>query len=266
MSQNKSEFQEFASQLYAATDFNHAFGMFQKTVWNLGFDGVLYTYIPRVLLDTQFHLNPVYQVSEQYSPEYLAHYTDAQFERNDPLIQAVKDGVTQPIDWWGDINSQYMEPNPASREVIQTAKSYGINNGVTLPLLSGASGIAGASFISREQSAFSALLEDRIELLRLCTRLFHELVQNNACFKKEFVKPLLESLNRTEIQLLIGMATGKSQAQIASELRRSEGYLEQVMLKIRRKFSGVGVDESPTINRNQLLYYAGLLEIIQYSE
>jgi len=75
-----------------------------------------------------------------------------------------------------------------SAEVINTAKDYGINNGVTLPLLSGQSGIAGASIISEETKAFSKLLDSRIEILTLCTRLFHNMVLSNAPYKAEFSK------------------------------------------------------------------------------
>ena len=53
--------------------------------------------------------------------------------------------------------------------------------------------------------------------------------------------------------------------QIAADMKKSEGYLEQVLLKIRRKLSGVGKHEPPKINRNQLLYYAGLLNILEHA-
>jgi hypothetical protein len=50
---------------------------------------------------------------------------------------------------------------------------------------------------------------------------------------------------------------------MAKEIFRSEKYLEQVMLKIRRKVSGVNQFDKPTINRNQLMYYAGLANLIE---
>jgi len=244
MDRSSSDFQLFVSNLYEANDFEQAFNVFESQVLKLGFDGVLYTYIPRVLLDTQFHLNPVYHVSSEYSPKYMEHYTEARFERVDPLVQAVQDGIVNPISW------------------INTAKDYGINNGVTLPLLSGQSGIAGASIISEETKAFSKLLDSRIEILTLCTRLFHNMVLSNAPYKAEFSKPMLNSLSKTELQLLTGLSRGQSPAQIASEINRSEGYLEQVMIKMRRKLSGVESEDIPIINKNQLLYYAGLLNIL----
>lgn len=266
MYQEKTDFIQFATKLYEAQDVEQAFDALQKTVWNIGFDGVLYTYIPRVLLDTHFHVNPVFLLSEQYNPGYISHYTEARFEKSDPLVRAVQDGVDKPIDWWGHINQQYMDNCKASNQVIETARCYGINNGITIPLLSGEAGIAGASFITSESQRFDTLRSERLTTLNTCVRMFHSRVQDKAPFKQEFIKPILETLNRTEIKLLIGMAQGKGQSQIATELGRSEGYLEQVILKLRRKFSGVSGDEAPTINRNQLLYYAGLLEIIQFDD
>jgi len=262
MNHSSSDFQLFASNLYDANNFEQAFNVFESQVLKLGFDGVLYTYIPRVLLDTQFHLNPVYHVSSEYRPKYMDHYSEARFERVDPLVQAVHDGISNPISWWGDICKEYMKADSDSAEVIETARDYGINNGITLPLLSGQSGIAGASIISDETSAFGKLLDSRIEKLTLCTRLFHNLVLSHAPYKAEFSKPMLKSLSKTELQLLMGLSRGQSPAQIASQINRSEGYLEQVMIKMRRKLSGVESEDIPIINKNQLLYYAGLLNIL----
>lgn len=261
---NSFDTRTFASELYAATDFDSAFHALQNTAWDLGFDGVLYTFIPRILLDTKFHVQPVYKVSEQFCPEFLSHYAEAQFEKVDPLIKAVADGVSSPISWQGQTIKNYEKSDPNGREVMRTANDYGINNGVTLPLLSGAAGISGASFITSEKNNFEKIIDVRLDSLNLCTRLFHQLVQSNITFKKEFVTTFLETLNTTEIRTLIGLASGKSSAQIASELKRTERYLEQVITKLRRKFSGVGPHDTPIINRNQLLYYAGLLEVMQY--
>ena len=91
---------DYVFALYQAHDFESAFKIFEKEAISLGFDGVLYTYIPKVLLTSKFNAKPLYKVSDGYSPEYLKHYTDAGFERYDPLIRMVEDGVDEPIDWW----------------------------------------------------------------------------------------------------------------------------------------------------------------------
>ncbi len=256
---------DFVESLYGSDSFSSAFQLLEKSTNSLGFEGVLYTYIPKAMVDHS--MQPVYQVSDAYSPEYLDHYASARFDRYDPLIRAVSGGEDKPINWWGSTCSRYMDDEKESFEVIATSRNYGINNGVTLPLMSSARGISGASFISREKNgAFNLLLEERLEQLTLRTRLFHSMVTANAQFSGQFIQPLIKSLSDTEKRFLMGLAVGKSPAQIAAELNRTEKYLEQVMLKIRRKLSGVAQDEAPTLNRNQILYYAGLLNILEFSD
>lgn len=259
-----ASFSGFVENLYASTTFEEAFDTFEKKAQVLGYESVLYTYIPKVLIESDFAVKPVYKVSEDYSPEFLKHYEDARFDRHDPLIRAVDAGVAQPIDWWGDVCKTYMQGEKNSSEVIDTSKQYGIKAGVTLPLLSGTSGIAGASFINTEKGRSNGAGNPNVGDLVLCTRLFHALVQSNACYKGEFVKTLIDALSHTEKRFLAGLARGQAPSEIAYDLKTSERYLEQVMLKIRRKFSGVSPTESPTINRNQLLYYAGLLDILEH--
>ncbi|MFT4726821.1 MAG: hypothetical protein ACI9UN_001316 [Granulosicoccus sp.] len=75
--------------------------------------------------------------------------------------------------------------------------------------------------------------------------------------------PVFTSLNTLEIAFLAGLADGKSLVDMAQELSRSQKYLEQVMLKIRRKVSGVSQFDKPTINRNQLMYHAGLASLVE---
>ncbi len=50
-----------------------------------------------------------------------------------------------------------------------------------------------------------------------------------------FVRPVFASLNNMEVHYLAGLAAGKSQSELAAELHRSEKYLEQVTLKMRRQ-------------------------------
>ncbi|GAA6168280.1 autoinducer binding domain-containing protein [Sessilibacter corallicola] len=255
---------QYCEELYRARSFEQAFSVFEKQVIKLGYDGVLYTFIPRLLIDSNFNQEPVYKVSESYSPQYLQHYEQAHFERDDPLIQAVNGGVAEAFDWWGDIPKQYMSDNPKAKEVIATSLNYGINNGITIPLLNDERGVAGASFITEEDTKFSLLKSSTMEKLELCTRLFHNLVFSGACYTSAFVQPILQSLTNTEKRFLAKLAQGKTPVQIAQELGRSEKYLEQVMLKVRRKFSHSSAEGAITVNRNQIMYYSGLMNLVEH--
>lgn len=262
MGYSNTDLGEYAESLYKAKNFEEAFNSLEEHVLKLGFEGVLYTYIPRILLESNFSSQPVYEVSSDYAPAYLQHYTEARFDKNDPLIQIVSSGYNKEIDWWEGINKEYMDRNKASKEVIATSLDYGISNGITLPLLSGEKGISGASFISSETRVYKTLKKENLDNLMLCTKMFHSLVISDACYSRHFLMPLLESLSLTERKFLQGLAQGKSPTKISVELNRSEKYLEQVMLKLKYKLSDTNSDNAKIINRNQLLYYAGLLGLI----
>jgi len=266
MAYTKIDLADYIESLYQTENFDQAFSIFEAQVIKLGFDAVLYTYIPRILLDSNFSKKPVYKVSQNYSRPYLSHYADARFDQNDPLIKAIKDGTQEPIDWWGRISKTYMDSNKASQEVIATSRDYGIANGITLPTMSENKGISGASFISTEQRHYNKLKTESLDMLKLCTKLFHSMVVSSACHMGEFVKPVIDALSDTERRFICKLAQGKSPSQIAAELGKSEKYLEQVMLKMRRKFSGDEPDDPLTINRNQVLYYAGLINLIDSIE
>lgn len=265
MAYSDKDFTDYVASLYACSTFSDAFKLFEAQASKLCFDGVLYTFIPRVIMDSRFSFMPVYEVSENYVPDYLSHYAEARYDRVDPLIKCVESGVEQPISWWGPTCRSFMDECSASYEVIATARDYGVNNGVTVPLLSGPKGVAGASFISREDKHFDLLLSENLPMLQLCSKLFHGFVTTDEKIPNHFARPLLAGLSKTELQLLRGLAHGQSMAAIATDINRGVKYMDQVMLNLRRKMSGVGREESPTINRNQLLYYAGLLNVLEHS-
>ena len=264
--QEQLDIKNFVESLYKADSFKSAFEAYETEVTKLGFDGVLYTYIPQVIIDQSFATQPVFEVSRDYSPKYLQQYEEARFDRFDPLIKAVVDGENKPIDWWGPICRSYIDGCSNSLEVLHAGRDYGIENGLTLPLMSGNRGIAGASFITGESKNYDLLLTERLDALKLRTQLFHNLVISDVKFSGRFVEPFFAALNATEMGYICGLAAGKSSAQLAVELHRTEKYLEQLMLKVRRKLSGVSADDSPVLNRNQILYYAGLLNFLEYGD
>ena len=255
------ELGDFVESLYRAANFEDAFAVYDKEVKALGFEAVLYTVIPKIVIEQS--LRPVYAVSKDFCPEFLHHYESARFDRHDPLIKAAYGGESQAIDWSGSLIQKYATEKE-SQEVLDTALGYGIRNGLTIPLMADARGISGASFISSEpRSSFQKLLREKQTRLKLRTDLFHSLVLANSPFTDQFAKPVLENLSETEKAYLAHLAAGRSSQQAASELRLSEKYLEQVMLKIRRKLSGVGAHEAPKINRNQVLFYAGSMRFFE---
>lgn len=260
---------EYATALYQAENIGDAFLTFESTVVNLGFDGALYTYIPKALLISDIDAEPVYYVSQGYCPNYVNDRSDARSHKNNPSVGADASGEAGPIGWRKEICEQYkMEDDVSSEDTEEkVARTYGTQNGVTIRLMSGEQGIALASFIILDESRYSLLMAEKLEALTLRAKMFHSLVMSNACYLSEFTQPLVNSFSQTQLRYLAGLASGKKTSEIARDMGTTPGYLDQSMTRLRRKLSGTDEHETPRINRNQLLYYAGLLNILeQHSE
>ncbi|MBU0499554.1 MAG: autoinducer binding domain-containing protein [Gammaproteobacteria bacterium] len=264
MSQPNSDVGEFAERLFRAQNFDEAFHAFEQQVYRLGFEGVLYTFIPRIVLETHSPKNLIYKVSDTYCPAYMSHYTEAQFGRDDPIVKTIAKGTLTPLDWWVEVKSGQMDE--AGKNVIVTAREdYKVVNGLTLPLMSSARGIAGASFISSENDRlFEKLKSDSLDRLELSTRMFHAAVQSNALHAEPFIRPFIKELSQKERAVLRGLAEGKPMKRIAAELNTDIKYLDKVIRHAREKFSGVAVDETAKLNRNQLMYFAGLMSLLDW--
>lgn len=253
---------EYAEALYQAENIDAAFSAFEHYVFKLGFEGALYTFIPRISLEANFPQAPVYQVSDCYSPKYLSHYMEADFFQHDPIVSAIEQGQLTPLDWWGEVKKGKM--NKAEKSVIVTAREdYQVMHGITIPIMSDSRGIAGASFISSENDRLYAKLKTtHFAQLKLCTQLYHGAVLSKAFLARHFLQPLIVNLSVKEKGLICGLSTGKSMQQIAMELGTQVKYMDKVVRHTREKFSGVGLDEPAKINRNQLMYSIGLLDLL----
>lgn len=91
------------TELYQAKNIDEAFKAFENIVFKLGFEGVLYTFIPRFSLQADLLAAPVYKVSDSYNPQYLAHYMDANFYQHDPIVKSIAEGELAVLDWWVEV-------------------------------------------------------------------------------------------------------------------------------------------------------------------
>lgn len=254
---------DYVEALFKADSFQAAFDVYQQEVVSLGFDGVLYSIMPTAIIQTAFEIQPVFEVSSGFDTRFLAHYWDARFYKHDPLIQALQEGVQQTMDWDSDVCAGFITRNAASQEVMAVARTYGLANGLTVPLMNDERGLAAATVVSRESTGFASLKHSALSELEMRTSLFHNLVMARPAYTNIFSRSLLDSLNTKQLGYVLGLASGLSTEDIAFSLGTSVGYLEQSMLKLRRKVSGVGDFEPATINRNQIMYTAGLMNLLQ---
>lgn len=114
------EFLTYVENLYASETVEGKFSQLEGYIESLGFEGVLYTFIPSLYGDHSVpDFIPVYMTSRHFNQDYLNHYAAAEFSRNDPFIAAVVSGEKLSIDWWA---SHDRTPYQGSAlEVIQVA-------------------------------------------------------------------------------------------------------------------------------------------------
>lgn len=140
---------EFANKLCHATSFDESFSAFDQQVKNFGFGSALYSFIPRVALDNHLPRTPIFSLSDSYDQNYMKHYAEARFDKNDYVIKTIEDGSMACLDWWEDVERGILTPEKEA--VLAVGRNdYQIKNGLTIPTLTGVSGIAAASFISED--------------------------------------------------------------------------------------------------------------------
>lgn len=245
---------DFVAALFQANTFDEAFAVYTRCVQSLGFEGVLYTFIPQLHLQSGLPLAPLFITSDTYNPHFLKHYQEAGFEKHDFTIKKITQGETHVIDWW--VEARKPETTAPERHVVITAEQdYGIKHGLSLPLV-GAAGFGGASIISAEKDAlYQRLLATNLSTLMCCTQIFHEHVMSKPALRAFFLAALLEQLSVKERQLLPFLITGLPMKTLPKYLPGiSQKYGEKLLESILKKFGG--------INKAQLLYYLGLLQLL----
>jgi hypothetical protein len=247
----------FIAALYQATTLDEAFAAYEQLVQKLGFDGVLYTFVPQIYFDAKLSITPLFKTSDAYCPAFLKHYQEAGFDQHDFTVKQITHGETRVIDWWGESRKGLLTPQE-STVIITAREEYGIRNGMTLPLLGGMPGFGGVSCISSEKdTAYQLLVSEKLYVLQLCTQLFHEHVMAQPHLKIYFLAALLDQLTPKEKRLLQFVISGLPMKILPDYMADiSQKYGERLLDGIREKFGG--------INKVRLIYYIGLLHLHHY--
>jgi hypothetical protein len=255
---------DLLESLLLAEDFHTAFAIFQEDILASGVDGVLYTYIPQPFLDNRLSSKPIYHMSDGFSVDHLIRFARERHARQGLLtgeLSELGEETVDCVDWlagiWETSETQYT----SLQECIDVPLDA-VKHSVTVTLMSDGRGVAGANF-TYDSRKLHDQLDDHLNALKLKAKMFHCLVLSNSGFMSEFVKPWAESFNPIHLNYIRGLIEGKKTFAIAYEMGTSQGYMEQILVRLRRKLSGVGNSESPTISRNQILYYAGLLNLLE---
>ena len=146
--------------------------------------------------------------------------------------------------------------------MLQVSRSYGLENGLSIPLMFGREGFAGVGIASEDKRRlFNQLNKEKKDLLTLYSIIFNEHITSKKQLELnyEFALPVLSKLNLLEKDLIKLLITGDKVSSIAAILNRSPKYCENTLARLREKMGGV--------SRDELEYLIGRLrldEVIQH--
>jgi len=235
--------------------FNPEFLELARDITRLGYDGVLYSFIPKpVFINSK--VQPVFQCSEGFAP-CIDYYLEKNYGNNDFIIRLAFEGYDEPIDWWEQIDAgKVTDSERAVQEMVRT--KFGIYHGLTVLVLHGTFAIAGISVVSKIDDAdhFQKLKRDSLEVLQMCANRYHtRIIQSNEDMRF-FIAPLLENLSETKKNVLRHMMSGSPMKNIPEVYGITQRYAEKVLLTIRREFGD--------ISTNELMYILGMTNMREF--
>lgn len=256
-----TSFQEFTDQLCQATTYDESFTIYSQFTEFLGYEAVLYSFIPRIVLDQISHLQPKFSISENYDQTFLEEYFESKFYQTDYVIKKIKNGCNETLDWWDDCKKGKL--NTKQIKILNIMRNdYKIENGLTIPLNAGVKGIAAISVTSDQKSEiYQQLKSETYSRLKTASTIFHNHVITNTFESNIFMEPIIPNMNKTEKKVLKFILDGHPVPIIAKELCKSKGYMENVVRSIRIKMAGLDSTGKPKISKDLLIYYCGLMGV-----
>ncbi len=242
---------QFTVELQSINRIEDCFQIYEKYIHQLHFNGVVYSFIPKMTLEKE--QSPIFQYSDTYQ-DFLAHYLAEDFSKQDFTIREIQlNQQLNPMDAW-----EYERKGMLSkkeRSVIEIAREdYGIINTLSIPIMNKEIGIAGVTVFSTEQTAlFNKIKAENIETLRILTHQFNEKIIYQSHFFKNFLPPQLLNLTKKEQYILKFIIQGKTMKELPEDYI-SHRYGEKILGIIRKKFGN--------ISTNQVIYYASKYHLI----
>jgi hypothetical protein len=262
MTDKTKELGNFAFELCGAENYDAAFSAFDQLLTSVGFDSVLYSHIPSIVLSGTSASQPVFSTSESYDSRYMMQYMEAGFYKDDHVISSINDGRMSHIDWWKEAETKAV--SKGAMEVFSVARDdFKMTNGFTIPTLTGSQGIAAASFISSDaREPFDQLLQENEQLMIASTKIFHNHVMNQSYFFGKFLEPSLPKLNATQRAVFKGLLLGLTTPVIAGQICKNPRYVENVVRDLRVKIGGSDIEGKPLISKDSLIHYGGLMRFL----
>lgn len=226
-----------------------AFLQLCKDIKKLGFDGVVYTFYPKTF-HKSVEMSPILQVSEKFAP-YVERYNEMGYANRDFVIRLAFQGKKKTIDWWEEINAGNVRDDELE-VTLDGRDNYGIQNGITIPIVKGPDAIAGISVITfkRGRKRFEKLKEEKTDELLDLTRDYHFSIMssNEALF--QFIESIVEHFDEPKKNVLRHVLRNQPMKNIVKwNPEISCKNAERILGKIKKELGGV--------SSFQLLYLLG---------
>jgi len=245
---------QIAQHLYDAKSIDDKFSILENEVLSLGFDAVLYTFIPK-LSRLSTSLKPVFQYSERYNP-LIKYYQKHDFSRHDFVIRLAEERTDlEVIEWWEEAQKNKLNEKEIQVNLIMI-KKFSFTKGITFPTLQNDQGLAGVSVISfKEEYKNKKVSPELLENLKHCVRMYHDHMMIHQDIRYEFILPILKTLTPKKKLVIKHLISGQPMKNI-TEAGVTERYAEKLLLELRKTFGN--------ISKNELIYLLGLLNIVEY--
>ncbi len=201
----------------------------------LGFDDVLYSFIPKPLYSHP-KLQPRLHFSEGLA-SFIDYYIDNHFGNRDFVLRLANEGVVEPIDWWYEIDSGNV--SGLEKEVTLAAKNlFGIHHGLSISVPHGKFAICGISVTSNkcDRENFNNLKTSSIERLSELADSYHRLIISQTNEVGFFVSPIVKSLSRKKLMVLQHILSGNPIIDIENHYPISRRYAEKLLIQIKQEF------------------------------
>lgn len=244
---------QYVVDLYSTVTADDEFLITQKYISSLGFDGLLYCLVPNIASGL---FKPILNTSDAYSPAFMKHYEEANFQERDFAFNRILSGHSPLVDWWGEVEKNSVKENEL--EVLQVAREdYNVTNGLSVSTMHSQLGFAGASLISQENAPlFKKLMVESLEVARTILSVYQGKLMTSASSRRLYILPILDRLNETDKKILKYIVTHKTMGRVEDVTGVSPNYANRVIERLKIKLG--------CTSKHELAYYCGVSGMLDF--
>lgn len=260
-----SHFESFITQLLYTKDYEAAFTVYKSYIESLDFHSVSYVFMPSVLSTEHKSTPPRFSLSKNFSKSFIEEYNEKGFQKYDYIVDAVNKGEEDRFYLWQQDRNSNKLTNQAKYIIDNAKHDHHMGNGCSILTRRSPHGIGAVSLIGDESDClFERYIGEHRKTLYESTTIFNNFVMANAYEIDYFImRSIFSSLNKTERKILKLLSEGKSVPFISTQLNKSQGHIENLVMKMRTKVGGVNADGKPAISKDKLIGHSNFMRINQ---